>query len=867
MQVLSARGVQSESELPFSALHQLLRPALAEIPSIPIPQAKALAGALGIGEAASQERFLIFVACLSLLSELADRQPVLCLIDDAQWLDGGSAAALLFVTRRLDAEGIAMLFAAREGEPDGFAAPGVPYLRLEGLDGEAADRLLLEGAGVEAAPHVRDQLVAQTGGNPLALLEIPSGLTRGQLSGEQPLPRALPLTRQVEDEFLRRARSLTPDAQRLLLIAAADDSEAAATVARAAGSGDEGLVAINLAEVAGLVFVDGARLKFRHPLVRSAVYSAATSADRRAAHRALAAALEGDPEQADRRAWHLAAAAIEPDETIANALREAAERAQSRAAFVAAASALERAAELSTNGTARARRLVEAARCASVAGADERALALVAQARLLIDDPLQRAELASVVGVAEIRRGNPANVCRPLMNAAREISALEPDRALQLLLDAAWAASEAGDPAMLEVCRLAAGLVGSVFGNRTGFIVSLLSGLGAVAERDTETAITQLGKAIAAGFEDSDPYHVIWAGSAAFSLGDEERAGALYLRGAELARARGSLGLLAPALGYLSLRNLIAQRFDQAVLTAAEAEQLARDAGAENLIALPKFVLSAVAAIRGEDDEARRLVSETVALASAHGLLLAAARPAWALALLDLGRGRWEDALARLESISAARMGLAGAITMRTIPDRIEAAVRAGRPEAARPALAAYESWAARGNMPWVWPRLAGCRALLAEGAEATAQFEEALALGADARPFDLARIHLLYGEHLRRERRRSDSRVHFRAALEGFEQLGAEPWAERARSELRASGETARRRNPSTIAELTPQELQIARLVAEGLSNKEVAAQLFLSPRTIDAHLRSVFSKLDISSRTQLAKIPLDDDAVPAGG
>jgi DNA-binding CsgD family transcriptional regulator len=648
------------------------------------------------------------------------------------------------------------------------------------------------------------------------------------------------------------------------LIAAADDSESAATVAHATGPGDEGLAALNLAEVAGLVSVDGGRLTFRHPLVRSAVYSAATSQDRRAAHRALADALKGELEQSDRRAWHLAAAALAPDATVSAALEQTAERAKNRAAFGAAASALERAAELSIDSPSRARRLVEAARCASVAGADDKALTLVDQARLLIDDPLERAELAGVVGVAQIRCGNPADVCRPLMNAAREISATRPDRALELLLDAAWAATEAGDPAMLDVCRLATGLAGPASGDRTAFIVSLLSGLGAVAERDTETAIAELGKAIAAGSEDDDPYHVIWAGSAAFSLGDEERAAALYSRGAELARARGSFGLLAPALGFLSLRNFVAQRFDQAAVTAAEAEQLARDAGAENLMALPMTVLAAVAAIRGRDDEARRLVSEAIALAGAHGLLLAAARPVWALALLDLGRGRWDDALARLESISAARMGLAGAIAMRTIPDRIEAAVRAGRPEAARPALAAYESWAARGNMPWVWPRLASCRALLADGPEATTHFEEALRLSADARPFDLARIHLLSGEHLRRERRRSDSRVHLRAALEGFEQLGADPWADRARTELRASGETARRRDPSMITQLTPQELQIARLVAEGLSNKEVAAHLFLSPRTIDAHLRNVFSKLGISSRTQLARIPLEAEAVP---
>jgi DNA-binding CsgD family transcriptional regulator len=320
---------------------------------------------------------------------------------------------------------------------------------------------------------------------------------------------------------------------------------------------------------------------------------------------------------------------------------------------------------------------------------------------------------------------------------------------------------------------------------------------------------------------------------------------------------------LAIALSVTGLHRFVAQRFDQAAVAATEAEKLAQDVGADNLLPLAKFVLGAVAAIQGRDDETERQVAAALAISRAHGLPLGAARPIWALALLDLGRGRWEEALTRLQSISAARMGLAGGLAMRSIPDRIEAAVRAGRLEAARSALPVLEEWAAQVNVPWVWPRLASCRALLADGAEASDYFEEAIDLGGDALPFDLARIHLLYGEQLRRERRRTDSRFQFRAALEAFERLGAEPWAERARAELRASGETARRRDPSTLSQLTPQELQIARCVAEGMSNKQVAAQLFLSPRTIDSHLRNIFSKLAITSRTQLARLPLGDDAM----
>jgi DNA-binding CsgD family transcriptional regulator len=492
------------------------------------------------------------------------------------------------------------------------------------------------------------------------------------------------------------------------------------------------------------------------------------------------------------------------------------------------------------------------------------AAALAERASFAVENPLARAELASVLGIAEIRRGRPANAPGPLVRAAREIATLDPGRALELLLDAAWAATEAGDTKLQgEIYQAAVGLTGSVLDDRSGFILSLLKGLGAIATQNMETAVEQLGRVIAAGAELDDPRHVIWAGSAALGLGDEERARTLYVRGAAIARSQGALGNLAIALALVGLQQFIAQQFDQAAVAAAEAERLTRDVGADNLLPLPKFVLAGVAAIRGRDDETDRHAAEALAISREHGLPLGAARLLWARALLDLGRGRWMDALTQLESMSATRMGLAGGLAMRTIPDRIEAAVRAGRPDAAQAALPVLEAWAARVNAPWVWPRVASCRALLADGPAATKYFEEAVGLGRDALPFDLARIHLLYGEHLRRERRRTDSRFEFRAALDAFGRLGAEPWAERARVELRASGEAARRRDPSTISQLTPQELQIARFVAEGLSNKQVAAQLFLSPRTIDSHLRNVFSKLAITSRTQLARLPLGDDAV----
>jgi tetratricopeptide (TPR) repeat protein len=707
MTVLTARGVQSESELPFAALHQLFRPALDRVAALPAPQAEALEGALGLGSSTGRERFLVFAGCLSLLSELAEERPVLCLLDDAQWLDRASAEALLFVTRRLDAEGVAMLFAVRDGEPSAFDGADVACLQLDGLATEAAEKLLAHGTGVDAAPQVRDQLLAQTQGNALALLEIPSVLTRSQLAGAQPLPAELPLTGQLESVFLARVRRLAPEVQRLLLVAAADDSESAAAVIQASGPGDGAVAALDTAEEAGLISVQGQRLRFRHPLVRSAVYSAATSQERRAAHLALAADLSGDAEQLDRRAWHLAAAALEPDEEVASALDGAAERAQRRAAFDAAVRAFERAAELTPDSARRGRRLVQAARCASIAGADAHAVSLAERAGVAVDDPLARAELASVVGVAEIRRGRPGNAPGPLVSAAREIAALDPGQALELLLDAAWAAAEEGDPhVQREICEAAVRMTGSMLDERAQFILSLLKGLGALAASDIETAVDQLGRVIAAGAVSQHPRHVIWAGSAALGLGEEERAGALYARGASIARSQGALGVLVVALAVIGLHQFVAQRFDQAAVAAAEAEKLTRDVGAENLLPLTKFVLAAVAAIRGKDEETERHVSDALAISRVHGLRLGAARTILALALLDLGRGRWADALTRLESMPVTRMGLATGLAMRSIPDRVEAAVRAGRPEAAASALALFERWSATVNVPSVWPRI-----------------------------------------------------------------------------------------------------------------------------------------------------------------
>jgi DNA-binding CsgD family transcriptional regulator len=866
MHVLTARGVESESELPFAALDQLVRPTLSHVDQLPTPQAAALRGALGLEDGAADQPFLVFAACLSLLSEMAERRPVLCLVDDAHWLDSASADGLLFVARRLGAEGIAMLFAARDGDVRGFDAADIPSLILEGLDAEAATTLLSRAAG-EAAPSVRERLIEHTRGNALALVELPSALSQAQLEGEEPLPEALPLTRQVESIFLERVRRLPDDAQRLLLLAAADDAEDAALVTRAAKFVGVGPGALDVSEQAGLLSVHGNRIEFRHPLVRSAVYEAATSNERRAAHRALAAALVTEDEQADRRAWHLAASVLEHDEEAVRALEEAAARAEERAGYIAAARALARAAELSADGAARGRRLVGAARAARIAGADEYAVTLANEAAPLVDDPLLRAEIAYAVGVAEFRRGRPLDGFPGLIEAAREVTELDTHKALELLIWASGAASTGGNPAALvEVSRAAATVVSSGGDDEVMFVVQALAAFARTIEGDTTAGADHLEEALNWASTADDAQQVFAVAVAALFLRDEQRFASLINRAISLARARGEFGILAEALTMRAAQPQMAQRFDEAALAAGEAFQFARELGAANVATRPLSILAFVAAIHGDDEKARELAGEVLEVAAAHGLRPPAANAVYTLAMLDLGRGRWTEALERLEMLDDARPDVGDPrLSKFALPDMIEAAVRAGRLNKAREALSAFEEWAASSGTGWAHPRLASCRALLADGDDATAHFEDALRLRLDARPFDLARIHLLYGEHLRRERRRTDARAHLRAALEGFERFRAGPWAERARAELRASGETARKRDPSTIDQLTPQELQIARFVAQGLANKEVAAQLFLSPRTIDYHLRNVFAKLGIKSRIQLVGFPLGDEEAVA--
>jgi DNA-binding CsgD family transcriptional regulator len=875
MAVLRASGVESEAELPFAALHQLLRPVLGLVGRLPAAQAAALAGALGLGVPGDREawtdpgpgsgppvgrdRFLVSVAVLSLLAEAAEERPVLCLVDEAQWLDRSSAQALTFAARRLEAEGVVCLFAARDGDPRDFPAPGLPELRLHGLDREpAAD--LLAAAGLDLPAEVVDRLVERTGGNPLALLELPRTLAPDQLAGRAPLEDVLPLTARLERTFGDRVRRLPEPARTILLVAAAETGGDPAVVLRAGAGLGIGPEALAEAESAGLVRTGGGRLEFRHPLVRSAAYQVATLAARQAAHRALAEALAGE-DTADRRAWHLAAAAVGPDEAAADGLERSADRARRRGGHAAAAAALERAAELSGDDAERGRRLAAAAGAAWLAGQADRAAALLDRADPLAADPRTQAAVAHLRGSIEASRGVALEAAAMLVAGSELAAPVDPSQALQMLVEASEIASLAGDVTpTAELGRRAAAL--PVVDKTGEFLSDLLQGMGRVAEGDGAAGAPLLRRAIALAGTLQHPRRLLWAGVATLFLGETEAGNALYARAVARARQEGAVGLLPQALEYLAPVELAAGRYQAATASATEGLGLARETGNDTSACRHLATLAHLAALRGDEDACRSLATEALDRAAARGLGLVATLAGYALATLELGLNRPAEALARLERLLAAGPGAGSPFfAVYTVPDLVEAAVRSGRPDAATGPLAAFERLATMAGTAEPLAQLARCRGLLAPDEAAAAHFEEALRRHeGQARPFDLARTQLVYGEALRRARRRGDARTHLREALATFQRLGAAPWAERAGAELRATGETARRRDPSALSQLTPQELQIIRLVGEGGTNREIGAQLFLSRRTIDYHLRNVFVKLGVSSRAELIRLHLAD-------
>ena len=863
MHVLAARGVESESELAFAGLHQLIRPALPVLDGLPEPQAAALRGALGLAERAGDDRFLIAVACLTLLSELAEQRPVLCLLDDCQWLDASTSGALLFVARRLDAEGIVMLFALRDGEEHQLDARGLPEFEVRSLDREAAAALIARRADGPVAPAVERMLVEQSGGNALALVELPKALSAVQLAGDEPLPSRLPLTPNVERLFLERVRRLPEPAQKVLSLVAAEESGRLAPVLRASEAAGIDGDALKAAERSGLISVRGGRIDVSHPLVRSAIFQGLSSEERRATHVALASVLDDDG-SFDERTWHLAAAAAGPDAELARALETVAERSRRRSAHAPAAAALERAAELTSDSESRGRRLAAAAAAAWHAGQPGRASALLERADGLVRDRRLRADLVHLRGEIQLRCGALLKSCDILTAGAADVAPLDTRKALEMLIQAREAAGWAGDTQRTaETGRRAATLPPST-DPTTRFLADLLVGIGKLYEGETAVALPLVREVVARANEFDEPSWVTWTATGAQGLGDEQRAAELHQRAIGLARASGAVDKLTYALLTYVLMGLFAGRLEVAA-EAAEGLTLAREAGLPNAESKHLAMLSWFAAVRGEEDRCRASADAARRLARASGGAFANAMAEWGLGLLDLSRCRDEQAAAHLEVVRDPAPGVGHPyFAPLSAPDLVEALVLSGSIDRAREAFAPFEGFAQAGAPRWALALCARCRALLAEDPEPL--FAEALALHADsARPLDHARTLLLLGEHRRRRGEHAESREPLRAALDDFEELGADGWGKRARSELRAAGEVAGARNPSLLAQLAPEELQMARLVAEGHSNHDVAARLFRSPKTIEAQLRRVFVKLGVSSRIELAEPGLAAEA-PSG-
>ncbi|MEJ3656081.1 AAA family ATPase [Actinomycetes bacterium KLBMP 9759] len=836
MLVICEGAAETERTLPYAGLHLVLKSVLGGIDELPEPQALALRGALGLGNAgqAANDRFLVGLAVLTLLAELGADRPLLCLVDDAHWLDGASADVLLFAARRLAAEGVVMIFAARDEHAPAFSADGIDELVLERLDPTAATAVLAEHAP-DLPRHVVDWIKREAQGNPLALLELANSHLAGRSTnvplGPLDIPRLGTMSSgsRVEREFIARVADLPAAARTALLVGAADGTCDMGVVVGAAallGSTISDFEAAQRAEL--LMFVEGC-YGFQHPLIRAAVYRSATIKERQDAHLALATVL-GASDDVDRQTWHRAAAAIAPDENVAVALDRSAERARDRGSPEAAAAASEQAAGLSTDAAGRGRRYAEAAAAASEAGQREWAASLAGYAALYLRDPVQLAGLARITAALAVDEKEPERAVTPLLDAAEAVAEHDGEIASDLLMrvvEVGWAARDRGivDQAVAAVDELR--LPGATEVRALATVVA--------GQLGDDAALQGSFAALRTLTASGDPYDLrvmVMIANCYLLLGDHASAHEIAVKVVRCGRNAGKLHTLPGALAVLAATRWHRGRRSDAVADATEGLRLARDTGQHQSIGALTGVLAHLAAVAG-DESAFDATSDP-----AHRGLLA------------LGLGRFDEAADRIAELDA---------DVLVLPDFVEAAARAGRTERARSAAERFARWAEHVGQPWA-RAVARRNAALVDCDHAERLFVEAAALHRSdgERPFERARTDLLHGELLRRNRRRSAARAPLRAALETFERLGAAPWAARARSELRATGETRSAGPSGGPADLTPQELQVVRLAAEGLTNRDIGAQLFLSPRTVGYHLHKAFPKLGVASRAQLATLDL---------
>ena len=848
--VAPAVGVESEMELAYAALQQLCAPMLDRVERLPGPQRDALGVAFGLSAGDAPDRYLVGLAALTLLSEVADDRPLLCVVDDAQWLDRESAQALEFVSRRLLAESVAMVFAVREPSED-FS--GLPELLVEGLGNAEASELLASVIRGPLDERVRERIVAETRGNPLALVELPRGLAPGELAGGFGLLDAPALSGRIEESFRRRLRPLPDDTQRLLLVAAAEPAGEPLLLWGAAERLGIGAAAATAAESDGLLAI-GARVKFRHPLVRSAVYRAASLGDRQSVHRALAEAT--DPEvDPDRRAWHRAQAAPGPDEEVAAELERSASRAQARGGLAAAAAFLERAAELTLDPARRAKRALAAAQAKHQAGAYDAALGLLATAEAGPLDELDRARvdlLRAQIAFAS-RRGRDAPPL--LLKAAKQLEPLDVRLARETYLDALTAAilahRLASAAAALEVAEAARAVPRASQAPRAPDL--LLDGWGLLITEGYAAGTPTLKRALDAFRSDSvlseEEIRWLWlACHTAFELWDDETWHILSTRQVQLARDAGALTELPIALNSLSSAKLFAGDFGAAAALFEEADSVTDATGSH----LAPYGAVLLAAFQGREAAASELIEASMEEVVHRGEGMGLTVIQWASAMLSNGLGRYEDAIAAAQQASEDPRG-----PTRALPELIEAAARSGKPELAADALQRLSDTTRASGTDWGLGVEAVSRALLSENAAAEDLYREAIErLGRTRVHVALARAHLVFGEWLRRERRRLDAREQLRTAHDMFASMGAEAFAGRAARELQATGETARTRSAEAGDQLTAQEARIARMARDGASNQEIATQLFISHKTVQYHLHKVYGKLGISTRTHLHRV-----------
>jgi DNA-binding CsgD family transcriptional regulator/predicted negative regulator of RcsB-dependent stress response len=853
--VARAAGVQSEMELAFAGLHQLIAPMLDGVERLPTAQRDALLTAFGLAGGAAPDRFLVGLAVLGLLSNVAAHEPLLCLVDDAQWLDRASAQALAFVARRLVAESVALVFVVREPSDEDDLV-GLPELVVDGLGDDDARALLASVISWPLDERVRDRIVAETHGNPLALLELPRGLTPAQLAGGFGIPSFAALPGRIEDSFARRLAPLPLATRRLLLLAAAEPLGDSALLWRASDRLGIKAEAADAAESEGLVEFC-VQVTFRHPLVRSAIYRSASPEQRREAHQALAEAT--DPElDPDRRAWHFAQAAPGPDEGVASELERCAERAQARGGLAAAAAFLERSAALTLEPGRRAARALAAARVMAQSGAFEAALRLLATAEAGPLDKLQRAWAELLRGQIAFASGRGREASPLLLKAATSFEPLDVGLARQTYLEAFSAAQYAGrfgtGAGLREAAQAARAAPRPTQPPSAPDL--LLDGLALLNTEGYTGAAPTLKEALSAfsSEQTSTEEALRWLGLAsrtAVRLWDDESWDVLTTRYVRLARETGALGVLPIALNQRAGLHVCEGDFAAAAALLEEAGPITETTGS----GLPLYTSLALAAYGGRERELSELITASTNETVRRGLGVGPILLDWSIAVLNNGLGRYQDALAAAHRASEDSHELV--FSTWAAVELIEAASRSGVPEQGADALERLSEGTRASGGDWALGVQACARALLSDGHSAEPLYREAIdRLGRTRVRVTLARAHLLYGEWLRREHRRTDARQQLRIAHQMFVSMGAEGFGERTRRELLATGETARKRSVENAGQLTVQEAQVAELARQGLSNSEIGARLFISPRTVEYHLHKVFTKLGVNSRVQLHRV-----------